>query len=624
MDEQEQQVAPFAAVPPLFAKALSDKGYESLTDVQAAVLAADANDEDLLVSAQTGSGKTVAFGLALAETLLDEGELFSQERGAAPRALIVAPTRELALQVQRELRWLYEPTGAKIASCVGGMDMRKERRALEFGAHIVVGTPGRLRDHLERGSFETSELRAVVLDEADEMLDMGFRDDLEFILDATPRERRTLLFSATMPPQIVSMAKTYQRNAKRISVTPDRKQHGDITYHAMQIAPNDRDHAIVNVLRFFDAPGAIIFCSTRAAVKHLTSRLQNRGFATVALSGELSQGDRNAALQALRDGRVRVCVATDVAARGIDLPNIDLVVHADLPQNKATLLHRSGRTGRAGRKGACVLLVPYNRRRSATRLLSSAAVKAEWAAPPKPEAILEKDKERILADEVWSEAPAEDDAAFIQQLLEEKGPELVAASYLKLLRRNMPSPEELIDTGPIFDGNERGGRFERGDREGRERGPKPRFDNGVWFQMSVGRKQNADPRWLLPLICRRGHVTKKDIGSIRILDRFTKFEIASEAAETFASAIQRPDEEDGSVIFKKLDGSGAGHEGGRGRGGPKGRSGRFEGSRGDRRFDKKPHRKGGKGGDSRRDGRKGGEEGGFRRGKKAAKPRYDD
>ena len=204
----------FTTVPSLLGEALAAHGYTAPTPVQAAVLEPEAAGRDLIVSAQTGSGKTVAFGLAMAAELL--GEDGKVPFTLPPLALLIAPTRELALQVSRELMWLYAKTGARIATCVGGMDAGKERRNLQHGAHIVVGTPGRLRDHLERGALDLSGLRVAVLDEADEMLDMGFREDLEQILDATPGQRRTLLFSATIPKPIVALAKRYQRDALRI------------------------------------------------------------------------------------------------------------------------------------------------------------------------------------------------------------------------------------------------------------------------------------------------------------------------------------------------------------------------------------------------------------------------
>jgi ATP-dependent RNA helicase DeaD len=323
---------PFSKTHPALARALAERDYSEATAVQAAVLAEDTVGRDLLVSAQTGSGKTVAFGLAIADDVIGAAETLGP--AGAPLALVVAPTRELALQVERELAWLWERTGARVTACVGGMDPRAERRRLDAGAHIVVGTPGRLRDHLERGGLRLEALRAVVLDEADEMLDMGFRDDLEFLLDATPVERRTLMFSATLPKGIVQLAQNYQRDARRIAVAGATRGHADIEHRAIRVAPKEIEPAVVNLLRFHDAPASIVFANTREAVRHLQATLQERGFAAVALSGELGKHERNLALQALRDGRARVCVATDVAARGIDLPNLDLVIHAELPHDR--------------------------------------------------------------------------------------------------------------------------------------------------------------------------------------------------------------------------------------------------------------------------------------------------
>ena len=308
------------------ADALKSRGYDTLTAVQNAVSDPEVEGRDLLVSAQTGSGKTIGFGLAIAARILGDAETF--ERANAPLALIIAPTRELAMQVKRELDWLYKEAGAVVVSTVGGMDMRDERRSLERGSHIVVATPGRLRDHVMRGTINMDNLRAIVLDEADEMLDLGFREDLEFILESAPADRQTLLFSATVPAAIAKLAQRYQQDAIRIATTSGEKQHADIEYRALRVAPRDVENAIMNVLRYYEAPNAIVFCNTRATVNRLTTRLSNRGLSVVALSGELTQSERTNALQAMRDGRARVCVATDVAARGIDLPNLELVIHA--------------------------------------------------------------------------------------------------------------------------------------------------------------------------------------------------------------------------------------------------------------------------------------------------------
>lgn len=523
---------PFPPLPLPLQQALAAQGYAEPTPVQAAVLEQGGATQDLLVSAQTGSGKTVAYGLTIGRTLLGEEERFGP--AGAPQALVIAPTRELALQVQRELSWLYAKSGAVIIACVGGMDIRREQRLLRAGAHIVVGTPGRLRDHVERAHLDLATLQAVVLDEADEMLDLGFREDLEAILDTAPAERRTLLFSATIPRPILSLARRYQRDAQRIETAGRDEPHGDIEYRAMPIAPHEGERAIVNILRFFEARGALVFCSTREAVRRLQGNLLERGFAVVALSGELGQAERNRALQALRDGRARVCVATDVAARGLDLPDLGLVIHADLPNDRETLLHRSGRTGRAGRKGVCVVLAPHNRRRQAERLLASAKIDATWTPPPSAEEIRARDRARLAEDPIFAEGAAEEDLADARALLAEHSPEDLAAALVRLNRRLLPDPEELSAAPPPRSAA----------RSVKTRRGAPIGEGGSWFRLNIGRKDNADPKWILPFLCRRGHVSREEIGRIEIGERQTQFEIAAPSAERFANAAARPDPKD--------------------------------------------------------------------------------
>lgn len=527
----------FEGVVSTLARALAERNYATLTPVQQAILAPELAKADILVSAQTGSGKTVAFGIAIAPALLGDAAQFSQ--ATVPLALVVAPTRELALQVKRELEWLYEMTGASIASCVGGMDMRDERRALQRGAHIVVGTPGRLRDHIERGSFDTTGLRAVVLDEADEMLDMGFRDDLELILDAAPNDRRTLMFSATVPRSIEALAKRYQRDAVRVTTKSDQKQHLDIEYRALTVAANDEENAIVNVLRYFDAKNALVFCATRVAVNHLTSRFNNRGFSVVALSGELSQNERTHALQAMRDGRARVCVATDVAARGLDLPDLELVIHADIPKTPETLLHRSGRTGRAGRKGVCTLIVPHNARKRTMRLLGSANINALWANPPTAEEIEARDHERLLTDPSLSAPMSDIEKTVARELLARHSAEQIAAAFVRLRFAEQAAPEELRDSGP----------------PAQQPGTRDHFKNSVWFSLSVGRDGSAEPRWLLPMLCRVGRITKDDIGAIRVQASETYVELASASADAFLDALGPDAVLENNISVTRLDGA---------------------------------------------------------------------
>ncbi|MFO0604118.1 MAG: DEAD/DEAH box helicase [Polyangiales bacterium] len=591
---------------PALLRALDAKGYSQPTPVQEAVLAPGAAGRDLLVSAETGSGKTVAFGLALAQTILGEAETLAPTR--APRVMVVTPTRELALQVQRELLWLYAPAQARAIACVGGMGMNLQLKFLHEGVHLVVGTPGRLCDHVERGSLSLEKLEALVLDEADEMLDMGFRDEMEHLVSRCPKARRTLMFSATLPPDIVRLAGEWMDNPLRISATPPHQAHRDIEYRAHVISDREREHAVVNVLRQHESPGAIVFCMTREGTNRLAAALDERGFACVALSGELSQPERTRALHALRDGRAKVLVATDVAARGLDLPDVGLVIHADLPHDAQGLQHRSGRTGRAGRKGVAVLLVPVDRQRTAERLLREAGVRATWSDVPDAKSIRGRDRVALTAA-LTAEVPAdEDDLLVARELLTQQPAESLVARLVAAERAKLPEPEDLPLTAQALSAAARKGppkrsyptrdprprygdgparpRYDDGPpprrhddapaprryddappRYGDARPPRPRFDEGAprapraegparpsggseWFVLNVGREQNADPKWLVPMLCRRGGITRDDIGAIRVFENVTKVEIVSAAASRFESRSKMPDRVDGRVTIE--------------------------------------------------------------------------
>ncbi|MDZ4312023.1 MAG: DEAD/DEAH box helicase [Cypionkella sp.] len=519
------------------AAALTAKGYENLTAVQTAMLQEDAQGRDVLVSAQTGSGKTVAFGIAIADQIL--GGMDKLLYADNPLALVIAPTRELALQVARELEWLYASAGAVIATCVGGMDYRSEKRVLDRGAHIVVGTPGRLRDHIDRKSLNLSGLRAAVLDEADEMLDLGFREDLEYILAASPEDRRTLMFSATVPKEIAKLAEDFQNNALRIAAQGEAKQHVDIEYRALSVAVRDREHAIFNALRFYEAKTAIVICKTRVNVNHLMARMGNRGFKVVALSGELSQQERTNALTALRNGRANVCIATDVAARGIDLPGLELVIHADLPSNSETLLHRSGRTGRAGSKGVSALIVAPSEFKKAQRLLQGAKVVAEWGTAPSAEEIQAKDDLRLFENPILAENLSDEmDTALA--LIQRFGPEQIAAAFVRGWRSSRSAPEVLSDqSGPV--------------REARDAAPpreRSEFGASVWYTLSVGRAGRAEARWLLPKICDAGSITKDGIGAIRVQEDITYVQIAEALASRFGLSLEL----ENGVVMERMEG----------------------------------------------------------------------
>jgi ATP-dependent RNA helicase DeaD len=397
-----------------------------------------------------------------------------------------------------------------------------------------VGTPGRLRDHLERGTLVLSGLRVVVLDEADEMLDMGFREELEAILDATPGERRTVLFSATLPRPILELAKRYTREAARVAATPPEEAHEDIEYRAHVVAGREREHAMVNVLRALEPPSALVFRATREAVQHTATSLGERGFEVVAISGELTQPERTRALKSLRDGRARVLVATDVAARGLDLPGIALVLHADLPQNAQALQHRSGRTGRAGRKGLAVLLVAPPERFRLERMLRESKIAVSWAPAPSADEIRARDAERLAATVPALAADAtDDDREAARRLIAAHEPLAVAVALVRRERARLPSPEELVET-PVAARQAPVRHAPRAPRKG----PPAEV---VWFRLLLGREKKADPRWILPLLCRRGGVTRDEIGKIQVLERETRFQIARAAAPRFAKAAGRPD-----------------------------------------------------------------------------------
>ncbi len=557
----------FSAAHPALQAALARRSYTEPTAVQAAVLGAE--DRDLLVSAQTGSGKTVAFGMVIGRTLL--GDAPKLTAAGAPLALVVTPTRELAMQVHRELAWLFADTNARVTTCVGGMDPRRERHELDRGIHIVVGTPGRLCDHLERGSLKLDKLQVLVLDEADEMLDMGFREDIERLLQASPETRRTLMFSATIPNGIAQLAKRYQKTAQRIAATNAAERHVDIEYQAIPIVPRERELAVVNLLRYHDATSALVFCATRDNVSHLAANLNERGFAVVALSGELSQRERNVAMQALRDGRARVCVATDVAARGLDLPDLGLVIHADLPQNQQVLVHRSGRTGRAGKQGIAVLLVPDMARRYVERMLYGVHITAKWLPAPTADEILTRDGTH-LSDEIGAmlAETTEGDREVARTLLAKQSAEDLVATLVRLRREARPAPEDLTvppsmrPQRPVRE-HARPATSEHRDHapstaprtERPRREPAPdRVIEGVWFTINVGRSKNADPKWLVPLLCRRGGITKRDIGKIQILARNTRVEIAPDVSARFAVEAGKPDPKDRNIHIEVDGGSG--------------------------------------------------------------------
>jgi ATP-dependent RNA helicase DeaD len=522
-DSDSSDFATLGAPPPL-ASALAARDYTTPTPVQMAVL--EAPEGDLLVSSQTGSGKTVAFGLVVGRVLLAGGDVAS----GRPRALVITPTRELASQVQRELAWLFANTGARLAAFTGGTDLRGDARTLKGRVDLAVGTPGRLVDLIERKALDLGGIEVVVLDEADEMLDLGFREALEAILNATPPERRTLLFSATLPPGIRALAKKFQRDA--VAIDPRGGSHAapheDIRHVAYLCADHERMSALVNILRLADDLRTIVFCRTRENVAELHAQLLSRGFAATAISGDRAQEERTRALEALRRGHVRILVATNVAARGLDLPEVGLVVHADLPENAEALTHRSGRTGRAGQKGVNAFIVERGVRRRAQRLFSDAHLRLSWTAPPDAPAVAAHDRARLraeLKEAVAARAPHGTTDVLAAELVADHDAVALVATLLDRALAAKPEGEKVTHV------------------ELREPTPSraaPSKAGMALFEVNLGAKDKAEANWILPLVCRRGGITRREVGAIRVARDRTLFEIdASVAAQFAANAAER-------------------------------------------------------------------------------------
>lgn len=356
---------------------LAERGIEKPTPIQEKALPPALAGRDVLGLARTGTGKTLAFALPIAERLSP-----STAKGRPPRALILAPTRELALQVADELAWIAPHL--KVVTVYGGTGYQAQARALKEGADVVVATPGRARDYLERGVLDLGQVEIAVLDEADEMLSMGFEEEVEALLGATPKTRQTLFFSATLPPWARRLARRHLKDP----VTADVTQNEGVSYReeVYRVPHRAREGALSNLL-FAKAPErAIVFVRTKAEADEVARRLAGRGHAARAVHGDLGQRDRERTLGAFRRGKAKVLVATDVAARGLDIPEMDLVVHYQLPERPEAYQHRSGRTGRAGREGTVALFEGGGERPRVRRLEAALGRRFARAELPSPEA----------------------------------------------------------------------------------------------------------------------------------------------------------------------------------------------------------------------------------------------
>lgn len=551
----EASTIPVDRLPPPIAEALIERGFVSLTPVQEAVLDPAFADTDLRISSQTGSGKTVAVGLLLAPALV---QLAANAKGttdwrgpAQPFALIVAPTRELAAQIQKELGWLYAKLRVGVAVVAGGASYRDEMRALSKKPLVVVGTPGRLKDHLERGSIDTTFAGRVILDEADQMLDLGFRDELEAILGKLPPERRTHLMSATFPRDVLSLANKYQKSAVMVEGTRAGDANADITHIAHLVHQNERESALVNIL-LMGTPGerTLMFVRMRADATELSGRMTRAGFFALPLSGDLSQPERNKTLEAFREGAVSILVATDVAARGLDIPDVARVIHVDPPNDRENLTHRSGRTGRAGKKGVSIVLSAPGARLRVNEMFRGAKAEVRWAPIPTAKEIYRAADDRLAAS--LAAAATEEVDPRVEALAERLLGEIPAKDLVRLLLGKSAylgpaEPRKVTLLTPRPD-------------KTRPSAPKSRApEHYASFHINYGKDEGADKRRLLAMICKRGKITGDQVGAIRISTNESTFDVAIAAAEKFARAAVKRDHRDPHLVVTRLDAPAVAH-----------------------------------------------------------------
>ncbi|MCL2723179.1 MAG: DEAD/DEAH box helicase [Polyangiaceae bacterium] len=544
---------------PALASAFESKGYFTLTPVQEAVLAPELAGRDLRISSQTGSGKTVALGLTIRDVA--EGPAPSIDGKAIPRALVVTPTRELARQVEAELSWLFQPLDARVVSVTGGASYRDERRALKQGPSIVVGTPGRLLDHLERSAIDPSALSAVVLDEADRMLDMGFRDAINAIFDFVPEGRRTHLVSATFPREVKSLADRVQSDPALVEGTPLGTAHTDIEHVIHLVSASERLDAMVNLLLASPEGQTLIFARTRIDVADITKQLADAGFRVSSLSGEMEQRERNRALLAFKRGELHALVATDVAARGIDVQDIARVIHVEPPSDPDSYTHRSGRTGRAGRKGTSLLLVTPAALARTRQLLSRAGVRFRFAPIPTAKEIRDAHDAQLFDELTKADAPEPDarELALARRLFAHGDAERVLARMLTRAQSSGPTqPREVTSIAPPEErARERKNRREphiytppESTKGGRERGGAGH--GWTSFRVSWGSVHGADSRRLLAMVCRRGGIRGSDVGVIDIQRTYAIVDIAAAVAKQFAKAAVEPDPRDPRVVIREF------------------------------------------------------------------------
>lgn len=498
---------------PAILKGIREMGFEEPSPIQAACIPAVLRGEDVIGQAQTGTGKTAAFGIPVLERI--------DSRRRVVQSLILAPTRELAIQVSEELRKIGRPKRVRTLPIYGGQPIGRQIKALQQGVHVVIGTPGRVLDHLRRGTLSLEHVEIMVLDEADEMLDMGFIDDIEAVMEYLPQHRQLLLFSATMPPGIRSLSQKYMRKPRYITVN-----RGEVTVPAIEqayyrVLESAKLDALCRILDSEDVDLAIIFCRTKKNVDELAENLQARGYMAGGLHGDLAQSQRDRVMSAFRKGEIELLVATDVAARGIDVGSVSHVINYDIPQDVESYVHRIGRTGRAGRTGMALTLVTPREMKQLRAIEEEIGRGLESRELPTLEEVAQKQQRAWMA-EVEAVIESGDDRTLFEEL------------YRKLETRHSPETIAVAALQLAF-----ADRFATGNDAAYDFGETGASPGMVRFFINVGKNVNIRPQELVKVISEYAGISSKDVGRINIYDRFSFVEVPEEAAPFVFEALRQ-------------------------------------------------------------------------------------
>jgi ATP-dependent RNA helicase DeaD len=522
-------------------RVLDQLGYEEPTPIQREAIPPLLGNRDLLGQAATGTGKTAAFALPILQRLED-----AATRGRAPAALVLVPTRELAMQVSQAFHRYGRDVGARVLPIYGGQPIHRQIQALERGVDVVVATPGRALDHLTRGTLDLSTLAVVVLDEADEMLDMGFQEDLDAILAETPEYHQTMLFSATMPPRIAKLARSHLHEPVRITLGREdvaASESPRIRQSAFVVTRAHKPAALGRVLDVESPVATLVFCRTRNEVDELTETMNGRGYRAEALHGGLSQEQRDRVMDRLRSQTADLLVATDVAARGLDVDHLSHVVNYDVPSAPEAYVHRIGRVGRAGREGTAITLVEPRQHRHLKAIERHTGVRMEVERVPTVADLrarrLELTRAALRETLLQDEDELDRFRGVIETLADEFDLVEVALAAVKLAHEATGGSDDDVELPDVTlkptDGP--GGKGAKGGGKGGPRGRGPSGDSArIWI--GLGRSAGIRPGDLVGAIAGESSVSGRDIGAIEITHRFSLVEVPTSKVDEVISALQ--------------------------------------------------------------------------------------